>query len=599
MHLEKKVYSWKDLIIIPFMCDSFSTIMLAVQKLLTAFVAVVQVVILAIFLDSMALTLGEGTGQTNLILWFVLLSVCIGWRRVSFLVGKFFICRLRVNAAVQMGQAFMDKLSQLPYSLLENEDSWDLIERVCKNPEQQVRLMLQRTLNLILYIMRISGVLYIVFVNVWWVGVLAALMVGPLLIFAIKSGERGYNSQKKATAHERRYQYLGDILSGRESASERVLFSFSDSINKEWEHQYEKTRKIKLIATKTVVCTVKGGSAAVVFFSSLIAVFLLFPLVKGTISIGMYIALVTGMYDLVNMVGFELVKTVSQLSQCKEYLKDLTEFSNLDEVKGVNALSQKVSISFEMLEFRNVTFSYPGTLTPILKNCNFTIKKGEHYAFVGANGTGKTTITKLLMQLYDNYEGNILVNGRELRTYTFNEIKTLFCGVYQDFSKYYISLADNVLLGNLAIKRDDEVEGRVRSALYQVGLWEEVQELPLGIYTPLGKILEGGVDLSEGQWQKLAMSRAIVSTAPIIILDEPTAALDPVSECELYERFSVICKNKTSIFISQRLGSTKLADKIFVLDDGCVVEEGTYEELLARNGLYAEMYNSQKGWYEQ
>lgn len=596
--LKRKAYGWKDFLIIPFTCDALSTVALSIQKFMTAFAAVFQVIILANFVDTSRLALETNSSWKLPIFWFILLVLCVGWRRISFVVGKVFINRLRVNATAKAGMAITDKLSRLRYSEIENEQSWNLIKRVCKNPENQVRLMLQRTLNLALYIIRIFGVLYIIFINVWWIGMLTALMCIPLILISLKSGQKNYKSKKLAVEYERRYQYLGEVLSGRASVNERTLFEFSRIINEEWKKQYEKARKIKLNANKVMTRSVRGGSAIVTIFSSAISVVLLFPTAEGRISIGMCVALVTGMYDLVNMVGVELVKAVSQLSQCREYLKDLSEFSKLQECDGGDALPQKAIPLFETLEFKNVSFSYPGTDVPILRNCSFTITNGKHYAFVGANGSGKTTITKLITMLYDNYEGEIFVNGKELRLYLSEEIKVLFCGVYQDFAKYSISVEDNVLLGAIATEKEPNMAERIKSALTQVGLWEYVQTMPLGLKTPLGKILDGGVELSGGQWQKLAMARAIISRAPVLILDEPTAALDPLSESKLYEEFAEICKGKTSLFISHRLGSTKLADVIFVLENGHIAEQGSHDALMRLDGVYAKMYNMQRSWYK-
>lgn len=597
--LKKKKYDWKDFLILPCKCDALSTVALSIQKISTALAAVFQVAILAHFIDASKMALENKSGWKIATIWFILLSICVGWRRISFVVGKIFISRLRVNAISKMGIAFTDKLSCLHFSQIENENSWNLIKRVCTNPENQVRLMLQRTLNLILYLIRIFGVLYIVFVNVWWIGILTALMCIPLIFISLKSGKENYNSKKFAAEYERRYQYLGEVLSGRSFVNERNLFGFSEGINEEWKMQYEDARKIKLNANRMMVRSIRGGSAVVTLLSSFIAIVLLFPTAKGTISVGMCVALVTGMYDLVNMVGLELVKAVSQLSQCREYLRDMSEFLNLREIEGADSLPKKKAISFETLEFKNVTFCYPGMTLPILKNCSFKIEKGKHYAFVGVNGAGKTTITKLMTLLYDNYEGEILINGKELRSFLPEDIRALFCGVYQSFAKYHISIEDNVMLGAISTDNTINMEEKVKLALKQVDLWNYVQGLPMGLQTPLGKILDGGVDLSGGQWQKLAMARAIISNAPILILDEPTAAMDPISECRLYEDFTEICEGKTSIFVSHRLGSTKLADKIFVLEKGRVIEEGSYQDLLKLEGAYANMYNTQKSWYKQ
>ncbi len=223
-----------------------------------------------------------------------------------------------------------------------------------------------------------------------------------------------------------------------------------------------------------------------------------------------------------------------------------------------------------------------------------TLERGKHYAFVGKNGTGKTTVTKLLTGLYSEYEGEILINGAELRTIPPATIKALFSVVYQDFAKYFIPLKDNIALGDVS---GSNTESRVQSAAEEAGLDGTIAELRDGINTPLGRILPNGQDISGGQWQRVAIARSLMSRAPVKMLDEPTAALDPVSESRIYHEFEMLMRGKTTVFISHRLGSTKLADEILVIGNGVVSERGTHEELMHENGQYAEMFEAQRGWY--
>jgi len=572
--------------------------MLGIQKLLTALSSVIQVIIMATFLDCANTALKIGMGWQSVFFWFFILVMCVGWRRISFRVGTIFTSRLRIRAEAQMNMALTEKRAKLQYHLIENEASWNLINRVSGRPEQQVTTMLQRSYNLMLYIIRIFGVLCIVFIQVWWIGILTAVLCVPLILVSLKSGEKNYSAKKQVADYERRYKYLGAVLSGRETVNERTLFGYSEEVNKDWYEQYEKVRIIKWKANLKLACSVRGSSAIVTVLSSIITIAMIFPVANGQISVGMFVALATGMYDLVNMVGVELTKAVSELSQCKEFLKDLTEFAALEEVKGVDGPPSKEMMKLEELEFQDVCFYYPGTESLILNHLSFKIRNGGHYAFVGANGAGKTTITKLLTGLYDQYQGKILINGKELRSYTQAQIKAMFCGLYQDFAKYYMSIEENVAVG--AVNRIDQPESKkeIEGALKTVGLYDEVSKLSYGIKTVLGKIKDNGIDFSGGQWQKLAMARAVYSKAPVLILDEPTAALDPISESRMYEEFEDISRGRTTLFISHRLGSTKLAGQIFVLADGHIQENGTHETLMKQKGVYAEMFDSQRRWYQ-
>jgi ATP-binding cassette subfamily B protein len=325
---------------------------------------------------------------------------------------------------------------------------------------------------------------------------------------------------------------------------------------------------------------------------------LLNPVLTGAVTVGMFISLVNAIFGLVQAMSWELTYHVDQLAKHNEYLKDLTEFAALDETGEAVELPVFPLPAFESLEFRNVRFKYPGTDNYVLDGISFRIDAGKHYAFVGINGSGKTTITKLMTGLYDDFEGDILINGRIISTYSQREIKALFSVVYQDFARYYISMNDNIALGDVNKMQEEENPERVREAIMKAGLEETAAKLPLGLDTPLGKIKEGGQDVSGGEWQKIAMARAVFNPAPVRILDEPTASLDPVSESRMYKEFEKISRDKTTIFISHRLGSTKLAHEIFVLGNGRIIEKGDHQHLMNLDGVYAQMYESQRSWYE-
>jgi ATP-binding cassette, subfamily B, bacterial len=596
--LKKKKYGWRDFLIIPYQCDQLSTVALGVQKLLTALSAVLQVPIVAKFIDTAILSVQGKAELSQALPWFILLVLCVGWRRISYLIGRFFSTRLQINAGTILGIVFTDKRSRLQYRHIENPETWNLINRVCTKADVNVSLMIQRTYNLLLFIIRIFGVLFIVFTQVWWIGVLTSILCVPLIILSLRGGKNNYQATKVTAQYERRHQYLADVLSGREAADERTLFGYSDHLNRIWFEQFEASRKIKLKADMKMMASVRGGSIIATILSSGITLALIIPTSSGQITVGMFIALATSMFDLITMVGQDMTRAVSQLSKFNAYMKDLTDFAYLEETKHADCLPNRSIEPFAVLEFKNVSFSYPGTKTILLKNVNLKIDNTNQYAFVGANGAGKTTIIKLITGLYDNYEGEILINGKELKLYSQGELKALFSGVYQDFAKYYISIKQNILIGNINGLEDPDNDGKMVQILQKLGLYDDLSMLPKGLDSTLGKILDNGVDLSGGQWQKLAMARSLMNPAPILIFDEPTAALDPISESRLYEQFEDISRGKTSIFISHRLGSTKLVNKIFVLENGEVVEEGSHDELMSMHGIYTRMYDSQRDWYQ-
>lgn len=265
----------------------------------------------------------------------------------------------------------------------------------------------------------------------------------------------------------------------------------------------------------------------------------------------------------------------------------LSDNITLEEIENILTDFNKCEI-----EFKDVSFKYPNTEKYILKNVSVTIKSGEHVAIVGQNGAGKTTFIKLLCHLYDNYEGKILINGKEAGEYSFREYIRLLSVVFQDFRLFAFTIKENV-----TVFQDKKVD---LEEIYKIaGIEDWITGLEEKDSTHIYKMfVENGVEPSGGQAQKLAIARALYKNAPIVVLDEPTAALDPISEYEVYKNFDKLVHGKTAIYISHRLSSCRFCDRIIVLENGLVVEEGSHEELMENEkGLYFNMYNVQARHY--
>lgn len=241
--------------------------------------------------------------------------------------------------------------------------------------------------------------------------------------------------------------------------------------------------------------------------------------------------------------------------------------------------------------FHDVSFSYPGTNIPVLEHVTLSFAVGEKTALVGRNGAGKTTLIKLLCRLYEPTSGYITLNGIDIRKYSYKEYKQAFSVVFQDFHLFSLPLDENIAAGT------EIDEAALQSSLAKVGLTDRVQQLPQGVRTRLYNNNGSGVDLSGGEAQRTAIARALYKDAPFVILDEPTAALDPIAEAEIYEQFSQMTAGKTAVYISHRMSSCKFCDRIIVLDHGRIAEDGTHDTLLANHGIYANLYETQAQYY--
>jgi len=249
---------------------------------------------------------------------------------------------------------------------------------------------------------------------------------------------------------------------------------------------------------------------------------------------------------------------------------------------------------FSEIRVENLTFSYPGASDPALQDITLRIGRGEKVAIVGPNGSGKTTLVKLLCRLYDPDQGCITVDGRDITAFDPASYRGLFSVVFQNFMLYYLSAGDNIRLGGHDVSSDNDA---VRRAAEVTGLRELLESLPEGYDTQLGHHTEGGRELSWGEWQKIALARAVYRKSPVLILDEPASSLDADSEYEIFSDLTRITGGRTCIFISHRLSNVRDADRIIVLDRGRIAETGTHDELMAAGGRYHTMFTRQKSMY--
>ncbi len=494
-------------------------------------------------------------------------------------------------------KAFLEKISNLEYRQLELSETQDLIQRVALAPEEHIKLTVESLEGLAILFLQNASVLWMVFLNVWWAGV---FMIGGMVllgILSLRAGGEDYQMQTHVTNEKRKLEYLSGVLLNKESALERTLFSYVPFVNGRYQRIFSQIyQKEKAVMKKWVIRGKTGGVVAALFAVS--AMFLLLPGVKeGKMTPGLYISVITGVFSVINTITWNLEYHMKNLAKARAAIQDMTKFCALsqEQEEGEERVARKEMGNFESLEFRNVRFRYPGSGHDILKGVSFRLDAGKHYAFAGQNGAGKTTIMKLMLGLYPDYEGEIQINGKNRKECTRQEIRSLFACVWQDYAKYDVSVRENLCFDE---KREEE---ELHAVLKQMGLMDTVEQLTNGLDTTLGRLDEEGTQLSGGQWQKLAIARAMIQASKggrLLVLDEPAAALDPMAESRMYQGLGAFSKNEAAVFVTHRLGAVKHVDKIIVLEDGRVAEEGSHKALMERNGIYAKMYASQQEWYQ-
>ena len=341
-------------------------------------------------------------------------------------------------------------------------------------------------------------------------------------------------------------------------------------------------------------CNVQTGLMTI--FSSLLVYFYAgFKAYYGLIELG-DIVQYTGIAVLTADAVTLIIMSISSLYANKDYFKTIFDYLNLSNGKyeGSLPIEKRDDNEYEF-EFKNVSFKYPKTSKYVLQNVNLKFKIGQRLAIVGMNGSGKTTLIKLLTRFYDPTDGEILLNGINIQKYDYNEYLDIFSVVFQDFKLFSFMLGQNI---SASMEYDEK---RAEEALTKAGFEKALQKMPQGLKTYLYQDYEeGGIEISGGEAQKIAMARAIYKDSPFIILDEPTAALDPISEFEIYSKFDTIIGNKTAVYISHRLSSCKFCNEIAVFDEGKLVQHGSHDALLQnKEGKYNELWNAQAQYYKE
>jgi ATP-binding cassette, subfamily B, bacterial len=404
----------------------------------------------------------------------------------------------------------------------------------------------------------------------------------------------GYAKNFRQTPIRRKLDYLRILGGSKEAAKELKLFGLSqfltDRFTRFSDEVYEEN--VALSKRKLIAGAFLSIIGSLGYYSAY--VYVIWRTVTGAISIGTLYFLAGAILQASSNIQ-QIFSTLSGVADQALFLTDLLAFFEMQPTirSKPDALPAPRPIQ-RGFEFRNVSFAYPGSSRLILKNLDFTLHTGERVALIGENGQGKTTIVKLITRLYDPTEGQILLDGVDLREYRLEDLYKEIGVIFQDFMRYEMTAHENIAAGRI-----EEIGNRdaVVAAAHK-SLADEVIEVLPGKYDQmLGRRFESGVDLSGGEWQKLALARAYLRDAQLLILDEPTAALDARSEYEVFERFAELTGGKMALFISHRFSTVRMADRIVVLANGQIIEDGSHEQLMALGGQYAELFELQAASY--
>jgi ATP-binding cassette, subfamily B, bacterial len=416
----------------------------------------------------------------------------------------------------------------------------------------------------------------------------------PAVLVRLRYSRIMYRWQRRRTELERQSAYLGWIVTGDMFAKEIRLFDLGSFFSRQYLQIRKQLYKEKLtISTGRSISFFLAQSVAGIFVF-VIFVYIIYQTIQGVLLLGDLVlyfqALQRGQVNLKS-----LLTSLSGLYEDNLFLANLYEFLDLKPKIIEPAYPKLVPQPMHRgIVFENVNFNYSASSREALKNINLIVKPGETIALVGENGSGKTTLIKLLCRLYDPTSGSITVDGINIRDFKIADLRKQIGVIFQDYSKYHFTAAENIRLGNIDILPGDR---QITAAACRSGADEVIQRLPQKYETILGKLFETGEELSIGQWQKVALARAFLRDSQVIVLDEPTSAMDPKAEYEVFSKFRELIKDQAAILITHRLSTVRMADRIYVMDQGAIIESGTHKELLQKQGKYADLFETQSKNY--
>jgi ATP-binding cassette subfamily B protein len=566
----------------------------AVLRVIRALLPAATLWISKLILDAVVARISRGTGSLTAI--WELIGLELGLAIVSDVLGRAnTLCDslLGDRFTNRVSVRLMEHASRLDLASFEDPVFYDKLERARRQTTGRLGL-LAALLNICQDFISLISLSSLLIVFSPWLMLLLLAAVIPAFLGETHFTTLAYSVLYRWTPQRRLLDYLRLLGASAQSAKEVKMFGLggylADRYHRLSEEIYaeNKALAIRRAAAGSALNLISTGG----YYGAYVVV--LVRTLAGRISIGTF-TLLTGAFSRSRGYIERILSGFTDISEQALFLKDLFEFFEMEPtirtLPGALPAPRPIRSGFE---FRNVAFAYPGSDRMVVRNINFRLDAAEKVALIGENGAGKTTLVKLLARLYDPTEGRIFLDGVDLREYNVEDLRSEIGVIFQDYLRYDMLIRENIGFGRLESLPDHE---RIETAAYKSLARGVIDRLPKRYDQMVGKRFEGGVDLSGGEWQKLALARAYMRDAQILILDEPTATLDARAEYEVFVRFADLTKGRMAVLISHRFSTVRMADRILVLADGAIEEQGTHSQLVALGGRYAELFELQAAGY--
>jgi len=566
-------------------------------RLVKASLPPLQLYIGKLIIDEVILLVGGASGESDMenIWWLVGIELILavisdlisrGITLLDSLLGDLFANKISVK--------LINHAAKMDLYQFEDAEFYDKLERARRQTTSRVILMSQ-------VLTQVQDTITLVFLGIGlavynpWLILLLVIAVIPSFISENYFNQQGFSLSRSWTPQRRELDYLRYIGASDETAKEIKTFNLSAFLSERFkevsDNYYQANRKLSI--QRAMWGSVLSALSTLAYYGAYL--FIIIQTVGGIITVG-DLTFLSGSFNRMRGLLQAIMSRFTSIAEQALYLQDLFSFFEIKpliQTKGKgNNVPNPIQHGFT---FENVGFKYSNSESWSLRNLSFHFKAGEKLALVGENGAGKTTLVKLLSRLYDPTEGRILLDGKDLREYDLQELRKTVGVIFQDYVRFQMAASDNIAVGQIDQR---ENETRIVNAAQKSLADTVINRLPKNYQQALGKRFNNGVELSGGEWQKVALARAYMREAQLLILDEPTSALDARAEHEVFVRFSELIQGKSAVLISHRFSTVRMADRILFLEKGQLGELGTHEELIASKGKYAELFELQAKGYQ-
>lgn len=567
--------------------DKVYLILIFILSVIQGFIPSISIVVTQNLIN--AIQLGSSKGEAYIIAPFVIYIVITASAAILGQIKGYFEGVFQVKLSYKTNLAIVEKAITFELKNFEDSNVYDMLRRAQSETGNRPYMVFSQILSLLSQVITLLSTAALLIMWKWWI--IFVILIIPIIssLYSIRIGNLQYRIQRERAQNQRKSWYISYLLTNDISFKEIKLYGLS----KYFLEKFNIFNKEFIAQDKSII--VKKTKVNFIFevLDQLIGAFVLFLIIKaayiGEILIGSTIAYIRCVSSVQGNTT-ALLNNLVNMYQNNLYINQFFEFLNLPI--GNEKLIGGLGVDdIQTIELKNVGYRYKNRDKYAIKNINLSLNKGDKIALVGHNGSGKTTLIKIISGFYDDYEGEILINGVNLKDINLNCYRRKIGVVFQDYSKYELTLRENIGVGDVDNLKNDKM---LLNALANANGGDILKNSTNGLESQLGVWFEGGVQLSGGQWQKLALSRAFLRKSDIYILDEPSSALDPIAEYEMLCKCYELIKNNIGIFITHRLFNIKrMASEIVVLNNGQIVEQGSHDELMAHEGHYAELYNMQ------